>query len=111
MSSMVRAAVRPGGTPLLQVEADEAVERADLLPHHDIDPQTGLPARVVARHQRAPDLVVVGDRQHVHASRRRRHHSFRRLRAVAPGGMDVQIGQPEALAMDARHRDHRPRGV
>ena len=100
ISSMVRERGEPGRHALLEVEADEmAVQRADLLAHDHVDAEVGLPPRVFARGERAPDLVVIGDGEHVDAPGRRRHHRLRSLRAVAPGGVDVQIGPPLSLRM------------
>jgi hypothetical protein len=75
-----------------------AVEGADLLADHHVDPQLGVLAREVARARGAGHLVVVGDRDHVEPPGGGAHDGLGRLAAVAVERVDVEIG----AALDAR---------
>ena len=78
---------------LFEIEPEEVpVQRADFLADHDVHPQLGMLARVCPGLARAPDLVVIGDREHLHAACGRAHDGLWALRPVAPDGVDVQIG-------------------
>jgi hypothetical protein len=53
---------------------------------------------------------VVGDREHIDASGRRRHDRLRPLRSVAPQRVHVQIGSTLSLDMECAHCIQRPTG-
>src|SRR5205807_1953790 len=79
--------------PLLEEEAEEvAVACADLFADDHLDAERGMLGGERARLERAADLVVVGDGDDVRPAGRRLDDHVGMLSAVAPDGMDVEIG-------------------
>src|SRR5207253_7583470 len=96
--------------PLLEEEAEEvAVARADLFADDHLDAERGMLGGERARLERAADLVVVGDGDDVRPAGRRLDDHVGMLGAVAPDGMDVEIGAArKRRGAPARSRERPP---
>ena len=94
-----------GGHTLVEIEPQQVpVDRADFLADDDVHAEPRMVSGEHSRLEGAGDRIVVGEREHVDASRGGPHQVLRGLGAVAPPRVHVKVRAPEGPSVRSSQR-------